>query len=82
MKQLTVIALGWMFTVVGILGVVVPILPGIPLLLVGLVLLGRHYAWARRLIDLFRAKAQRLARLFRLSRSEIKRQHESEHPSS
>jgi hypothetical protein len=61
-KQLTLITLGWVFMLVGILAVVVPILPGIPFLLAGLVLLGRHYAWARRLIALFRAKAQRLAR--------------------
>jgi uncharacterized membrane protein YbaN (DUF454 family) len=62
MKQLTLIGLGWIFTLVGIAGVVVPILPGIPVFLTGLILLGRHYAWARRLIALLRAKARKLAR--------------------
>ena len=39
----------------GVIGLVLPLLPGIPLLIAGLVILSREYDWARRLL----AKGQR-----------------------
>ena len=41
---------GWLCLAAGLAGVVLPILPGIPLLFVGLAALATQYHWARRLL--------------------------------
>jgi len=46
--KLPVLVLGWILLLVGVLGLLLPLLPGIPLLLAGLVILSRQYDWARR----------------------------------
>ena len=38
---------GWTFLVVGVAGLVLPVLPGVPLLIAGLVMLSADYHWAR-----------------------------------
>lgn len=38
---------GWGLLVVGVAGCVLPVIPGIPFLIAGLIVLGRDYAWAR-----------------------------------
>ena len=48
--KLPVLVLGWILMVAGALGLLLPILPGIPLLIAGLVILSREYDWARRLL--------------------------------
>ncbi len=40
-------ACGWALMVLGIAGCVLPVIPGIPLLIAGLIILGRDYEWAR-----------------------------------
>jgi len=42
--------LGWLCIVAGLLGIILPIIPGIPLLIGGLVLLSTQYHWAHRLM--------------------------------
>ena len=54
MKYLVLI-LGWILLLLGVIGLVLPLLPGIPLLIAGLVILSREYDWARRVL----AKGQR-----------------------
>lgn len=44
----------------GVAGLVLPILQGLPLLLVGLVILSREYGWARHLLERVRARFSRL----------------------
>ena len=39
---------GWTLVVLGVVGCVLPVLPGIPLLLGGLALLSTEYAWAEK----------------------------------
>lgn len=39
--------LGWVCVLLGLVGLLLPLLPGIPLLFVGVVLLARQYRWAR-----------------------------------
>jgi anti-anti-sigma factor len=39
---------GWLLTIGGIIGVVLPDLPGLPFLLLGLSTLSKRYGWARR----------------------------------
>ncbi|HXJ89084.1 MAG TPA: PGPGW domain-containing protein [Candidatus Binatia bacterium] len=45
-----VLILGSILLLLGAIGLVLPLLPGIPLLIAGLVILSREYNWARRLI--------------------------------
>jgi len=47
LRVLRVVA-GWVLLVVGLAGFVLPIIPGVPLLLGGLALLSYEYAWAAR----------------------------------
>ena len=42
---------GWTLVLLGIAGCVLPVIPGIPLLLGGLALLSTEYAWAERTLD-------------------------------
>ena len=42
---------GWTFIVLGILGLFLPFLQGILFLLVGLIILSNHYAFAKRWLD-------------------------------
>jgi Putative transmembrane protein (PGPGW) len=39
---------GWLLTIGGIIGLVLPVLPGLPFLLLGLSTLSKRYGWARR----------------------------------
>jgi uncharacterized membrane protein YbaN (DUF454 family) len=40
-------ASGWALLAVGVAGCILPVIPGIPLALAGLLILARDYAWAR-----------------------------------
>ena len=42
---------GWLLVIAGLAGFVLPVIPGIPLLLGGLALLAGEYVWARRLLE-------------------------------
>jgi uncharacterized membrane protein YbaN (DUF454 family) len=48
LKRVSLIVLGWMFLVLGAAGVVLPVLPGILFLLIGLSILSVEYEWAKR----------------------------------
>jgi uncharacterized membrane protein YbaN (DUF454 family) len=39
---------GWALLAIGIAGCLLPVIPGIPFALAGLLILARDYAWARR----------------------------------
>lgn len=41
---------GWTCLVIGVLGIILPIIPGIPFLLVGLAALSTEYRWVRSLL--------------------------------
>ncbi|HEV7675247.1 MAG: putative transrane protein [Candidatus Angelobacter sp.] len=47
-KRLALIAAGWVLLMLGAIGLVLPILPGVLLLIVGLSILSVEYEWARR----------------------------------
>jgi hypothetical protein len=55
-------ALGYMFLVLGALGMFLPILQGFLFLFVGLIILARHAPWAERLLHYLRQKSRRLDR--------------------
>ena len=49
MSNVHLATLGWAL-MLGLLGLLLPVLPGIPLLVAALFLLSREYDWARRLL--------------------------------
>jgi len=55
-KKLLAVLLGWVFVALGAIGVVLPIVPGIPLLLVDLFVLSSEYVWAHQLLGKIRER--------------------------
>jgi uncharacterized membrane protein YbaN (DUF454 family) len=55
---------GWLCLIAGVAGLVFPVLPGVPLLLTGLVLLSAHYRWARRCLHWLRERLRKLGRRY------------------
>lgn len=55
-KKLFAVLVGWALVALGVVGVVLPILPGIPLLLVGLFVLSSEYVWAHQLLGRIRER--------------------------
>lgn len=59
-KRIAIIATGWLFIVLGIAGLFLPVLQGVLFLLVGLVILSAEYHWARKLLDDLRTRFPKL----------------------
>lgn len=57
------IILGWTCLTGGILGLLLPVLPGVPLLFGGLILLSASYQWARQVLRWLRRRLQKLTAL-------------------
>ncbi len=51
---------GFVLLAVGIVGLALPIMPGWIFIIPGLLLLGRHFHWARRLLDYLHRKYSHL----------------------
>ena len=49
-KRAAMLALGWAFILLGIVGLFLPVLQGILFLLIGLFILSTEYVWAHRLL--------------------------------
>ena len=62
-KPILMQVLGYTFLVLGVLGMFLPILQGFLFLLIGLLILARHAAWARRLLDHIRSRHPKFDRL-------------------
>lgn len=54
MKTVLLQALGYMFLVLGVLGLVLPILQGFLFLAIGLIILAKTAPWAERLLERFK----------------------------
>ena len=50
-SKIAVLTLGWSLLLLGMVGLFLPLLPGIPLFIAGLVVLSREYEWARGLLE-------------------------------
>ena len=59
-KRFAIIAIGWLFIALGVVGLFLPVLQGILLLLIGLVILSTEYHWARRLLGSVRNRFPKL----------------------
>ena len=55
-KKIAVLALGWFFVLLGIIGLFLPILQGILFILIGLIILSTEYVWAHRLLEKLKAR--------------------------
>jgi uncharacterized membrane protein YbaN (DUF454 family) len=55
------LALGWILLVLGVAGLLLPLLPGIPLLIVGLFVLSGEQQWARRVLTRARQRFPNIA---------------------
>jgi uncharacterized protein len=53
---------GWILVVLGVAGLLLPVLPGAPLLIAGLVLLSAHHRWARNCLRKVKLWTQKLNR--------------------
>ena len=63
MKPLVLLVGGWLCVVLGIAGLVLPLVPGTVLLLTGVMLLGQRYAWARGLLARIYRKFPKVRRI-------------------
>ena len=61
-KRLAVLALGWFFVLLGIVGLFLPILQGILFILIGLIILSSEYMWAHRLLEKLKARFPAISR--------------------
>ena len=55
-KRALVLLVGWVFILLGIAGLFLPVLQGVLFLFIGLVILSSEYAWAHRLIAWLRQR--------------------------
>ncbi len=53
---------GWAMLLLGALGLVLPIVPGVPFLLAGLAMLSWRYTWGRKTIKIIRRKGHAACR--------------------
>ena len=63
-KRLGMELLGWVFLLVGIAGMVLPLLHGVLFVLIGLAILSSEYVWAHRLLQRLKARFPKVARVF------------------
>ncbi len=63
LKRVLVLMVGWVFILLGIVGLFLPILQGILFLLIGLFILSSEYIWAHNLLARLRARYPRLSAL-------------------
>ena len=63
-------AIGWALLVVGIAGCMLPVMPGIPLALAGLIILARDYVWAQRALRHAKRRVVNMRRQARQKRTE------------
>ncbi|HZQ92362.1 MAG TPA: PGPGW domain-containing protein [Terriglobales bacterium] len=61
-KRIATIALGWAFLLLGVAGLVLPILQGILFIVIGLLILSTEYVWAHHLLRRLREKFPSAAR--------------------
>lgn len=73
MKIIALQVTGYGFLVLGVLGLFLPFLQGVLFILIGLLILARHAAWAHNLLQRFRAQHPRAAELIDLAETSMAR---------
>ena len=70
-KRLLIWCLGWVFIVLGILGLFLPVLQGILFLLIGLYLLSSTSPWAERLLNRLRERFPKISKSFEEAKGKV-----------
>jgi uncharacterized membrane protein YbaN (DUF454 family) len=65
LQRVAVIALGWVFICSGILGLVLPVVPGALLIVVGALMVNPQWAWLRGMLEKYRVRFPVLAPAFK-----------------
>lgn len=65
LQRVAVIALGWVFICLGIVGLALPVIPGAVLTVVGALMVNPQWAWLRRMLEKCRVRFPALAPAFR-----------------
>lgn len=73
LKRIGLLTAGWFFIVLGIVGLVLPVLQGILFLLIGLLILSTEYVWAHNLLHKLRQRFPRIAAQMDLARAKVDR---------
>jgi len=60
-KKALVLVVGWVFILLGIVGLFLPVLQGILFLMIGLVILSTEYVWAHHLLARMRSRFPKAA---------------------
>jgi uncharacterized membrane protein YbaN (DUF454 family) len=71
MKRLLIWCLGWVFIVLGILGLFLPVLQGILFLLIGLYLLSSTSPWAEKLLNKLRERFPKISKTFEEAKEKV-----------
>ena len=61
-KRIVVLGVGWMFILLGLAGLFLPILQGVLFLFIGLIILSTEYVWAHHLLRRLRERFPGLAK--------------------
>lgn len=64
MKAIIIQIVGWIFLVLGVVGLFLPVLQGILFMMIGLAILSTEYAWAHRWLTKLKGKFPALDRRF------------------
>ena len=70
-KRLLIWCLGWVFIVLGILGLFLPVLQGILFLLIGLYLLSSTSPWAEKLLNRLRERFPKISKTFEDAKEKV-----------
>jgi|SRR5580704_7309260 uncharacterized membrane protein YbaN (DUF454 family) len=61
LERVAILALGWIFICLGIVGLVLPVVPGAVFILVGALMVNPQWEWPRRMLEKCRAQFPVLA---------------------
>ena len=64
-RRIAVVALGWVLILLGMAGLVLPVMPGAVLIVVGAFMVNPQWAWPRRMLDKCRVRFPVLEPAFR-----------------
>ena len=64
-RRIAVIVLGWVLILLGIAGLVLPVVPGAVLIVVGALMVNPQWAWLRRMLEKCRVRFPVLAPVFK-----------------
>lgn len=70
-KRVAMIVVGWLFILLGIVGLFLPVMQGILFILIGLTILSTEYVWAHHLLTKLRARFPKIAGYSDLAREKV-----------